>query len=387
MEKVKMIFNKKILTLLFLLSFVSENAYAQISTSNNQPNSTKFIGSNINGIKPLSNANGIKPLSNSNGIKPLSMANSLLKIPTLNNQFNINKYDGPTLYMNNLPLPPAIAPSKESIINEEKLAQKEKKIPLPPDLAPKPPTDDNKNIKTNIETSTVVSQVLPPVKPAGCNIGSSVDLSTLLNPACLNYIKESASFKNSPNGTLFPPPPSVIQNNVENLNSISSNLSSIGNIGNSSSMISQPSVPCQVFIQPLEKPVSSGPVSAIQPMLTTFNTTDLKECIEVGVRLTFGIPSITNILVHNDTYGVVAITCIRNQNLNNEVKCSQQPSNLQGPETVQDTDTTQNSKVLDEKPLNNESTVTKDANGNKDDNKNLNNGSYHVGLPRAIVEN
>lgn len=149
-------------------------------------------------------------------------------------------------------------------------------LSLPSITTPEALEDQIKKTKENTEAP----QTVPEPKDA-C---SGNDLAQILTPACLDILKSVRPTVASP--TPINTPASI-------------------------------STPCNVAIYPYGNTLHGGG-------LVSFTTTDVPRCVEMATKMSFGIPSITNISTLTSTWGVVGIICRRTSEAPNQVTCNQQ---------------------------------------------------------------
>jgi len=130
----------------------------------------------------------------------------------------------------------------------------------------------------------------------GC--GSGVGISQLLSPACLETLRARQVPAGTGAGTAVPPPAGMVLPGM-----------------------AQPSpepvraVPCAVVI-------FGARGGAVTPPVFTAGST--WQCIEMGVRMSYGVPGATNITAADPQWGVVAVTCRRPPPDGTSAECSSQ---------------------------------------------------------------
>lgn len=135
---------------------------------------------------------------------------------------------------------------------------------------------------------------VPPAAQGGCAAGGS--LEQLLSPGCLDVLRTLRPGSPAPTGPfgLGAPPVPVPQ---------------------------QQSVSCTVAVHAIGQPgvLTNG-------SMASFQVPTLQHCLMIGTRLSFGIPSLTNITAVDPAYGFVAVTCQRGAADPTAVACAAQPA-------------------------------------------------------------
>jgi hypothetical protein len=154
--------------------------------------------------------------------------------------------------------------------------------PIPGTTLNLPPISTPSSLEDQIKTAKDKSE-LPSTPVADTKDAcSGNDLAQILSPACLDILK-----------SVRPTLPNLAPNPVQN------------------------GTQCNVSIYPYGANLHGGGV-------VSFMTSDLPRCVEMATKMSFGIPSITNISTLTSTWGIIGIMCKRTNENPSAVSCNQQ---------------------------------------------------------------
>jgi hypothetical protein len=148
-------------------------------------------------------------------------------------------------------------------------------------------------IRPNAAIPPTTTAPPPPTQQAEENpCGSGRDLNELLSPRCLESLRVN---RNNPplSGGLLAPSAGMPQ------------FISTG-------------VTCSVSV------VSGQPINI--NAMTSFSVPDVRACVQVGMRLSFGVVGMTNIVMVTPQFGVVGVVCFRTADNPQISRCHQQPA-------------------------------------------------------------